>query len=570
MLLQELQNGLKATKAHAVQYRDEESGSLIAFSMFIFLAMIIFGGIAVDMMLYENKRTNMQNSTDRAVLAAAKLQTGDPADRVDPKTIVIDYLSKVGVVIDEDDVTVDEVRAGELVTGRTVSVNLEAAHDTILTWMVGVDTLPFSAMSEAEEGVKDIEVSLVLDVSGSMGSNSKLSRLQTAAKDFNSDILADAADNRVSVSLVPYSTQVSVGEDLLNLLSVTHEHGYSSCVNFHEDSMFENTLINHDEDMKQTASFDPWRSWRYGTGLRNQVCRNEAYMDIVPWSNNVTTLNDQIDDFQAGGNTSIDVAFKWGAALLDPSLNTQLVALEGAGVADIDEEFVVRPHEHDYPDALKFIVVMTDGINTAQYYIKDEFKTGFAHRPGNDTAGYYLRVDDGTVWMKDEEQGDRDNDGRWNEPWYNLSTRTWGDFLDEDDDDEDILFADDFTDGSAGVTVVQKLTWLDFWARITVSRYAYAEYHQTWDADDYYDNRSEPYEYVNASDKDDRLDDVCTAAKTQGIVVFTIGFEVTDDSADVMRDCATTPSQFYRVEGLDIEYAFASIANQINRLKLTQ
>ena len=49
-----------------------------------------------------------------------------------------------------------------------------------------------------------------------------------------------------------------------------------------------------------------------------------------------------------------------------------------------------------------------------------------------------------------------------------------------------------------------------------------------------------------------------------------MGFEVTDHSADVMRSCASTPQHFYRVQGLDIEYAFASIANQINQLKLTQ
>ena len=71
-------------------------------------------------------------------------------------------------------------------------------------------------------------------------------------------------------------------------------------------------------------------------------------------------------------------------------------------------------------------------------------------------------------------------------------------------------------------------------------------------------------------EKDDRLADICSAAKDQGVVVFTIGFEVTDHSASVMRNCASTPNHFYRVEGLDIEYAFASIANQINQLKLTQ
>ncbi|NNE86711.1 MAG: hypothetical protein HKN27_01435 [Silicimonas sp.] len=545
-------------QVRAVRYKDDESGSIIAFSLFIFLAMIMFGGIAVDLMMYENRRTSIQNSTDRAVLAAANLN-----QTVDPKLVVVDYLAKVGVEIDEDDVEVVEIGTAPVITGRQVSVNVAAQYDTLLMHMVGVDTLPYSAISEAEEAINDIEVSLVLDVSGSMGDNDKLPRLKTAAKDFVSGVLAGAEDNRVSLSLVPYSTQVSVGEALLEEFTTTQSHDHSFCSNFQNDNMFDSTAIS--QTLQQTGAFDPWRSWRYGTGLRYPVCRTEAYMDILPWSNNIDTINDQIDDFVDGGNTSIDVAFKWGAALLDPSMNDVLVALEDdtTNGVEIDPEFLVRPHAYSFEDGLKFIVVMTDGINTDQYYLKNSFKTGSAHRPGQPTARYYLSG--GSVWMKSEEPGDRDDDGVWNEGWYNLTERKWANLLDDDDHT-----GNDYENNT--IVVMEQLSWLDFWSRVTVARYAYAEYHQTspWDADAYWDNRNEPYTYVPAADKDDRLADICTAAKDKGVVVFTIGFEVTDHSAGVMRTCASTPQHFYRVEGLDIEYAFASIKNQINQLKLTQ
>ena len=86
----------------------------------------------------------------------------------------------------------------------------------------------------------------------------------------------------------------------------------------------------------------------------------------------------------------------------------------------------------------------------------------------------------------------------------------------------------------------------------------------------YYDWYYDPRSSVSPTMKNNRLDDICNATKDAGIIVFAIGFEVTDSSAAVMRNCASTPSHFYRVEGLDIEYAFASIANKINQLKLTQ
>ena len=137
-----MENTLKTSwseaKSRARDYKDDESGSLIIFSLFIFFTMIIFGGIAVDMMLYENERTNIQNSTDRAVLAAANLN-----QTVDPKLVVIDYLAKVGVTVHPDDVDVQEVGTAPVITGRQVAVNVSSNYDTILMGLVGVDDLPF-------------------------------------------------------------------------------------------------------------------------------------------------------------------------------------------------------------------------------------------------------------------------------------------------------------------------------------------------------------------------------------------------------------------------------------------
>jgi hypothetical protein len=68
----------------------------------------------------------------------------------------------------------------------------------------------------------------------------------------------------------------------------------------------------------------------------------------------------------------------------------------------------------------------------------------------------------------------------------------------------------------------------------------------------------------------DQLNRMCAATKAKGIVLFTIGFEVNDTSANTLKACATTNAHFYRVEGLQIQTAFASIARTIQNLKLVQ
>lgn len=64
---------------------------------------------------------------------------------------------------------------------------------------------------------------------------------------------------------------------------------------------------------------------------------------------------------------------------------------------------------------------------------------------------------------------------------------------------------------------------------------------------------------------------VCQAAKDAGIVVFTIGFDISNGSAaqSDMTSCASSPSHFYDVDGLQLNTAFSSIVATIQKLKLT-
>ncbi len=78
-----------------------------------------------------------------------------------------------------------------------------------------------------------------------------------------------------------------------------------------------------------------------------------------------------------------------------------------------------------------------------------------------------------------------------------------------------------------------------------------------------------PVVEITSDPKNIRLDAICTAAKFQGIEVFTIGFETSDDSAEVMASCASSPAHHFDVDGLDIDNAFVAIARQLHQLWLT-
>ena len=54
-------------------FAGDESGGAIVLGLVFFTLMIMMGGLAVDLMRFEHTRTTLQQTTDRAVLAAAAM-----------------------------------------------------------------------------------------------------------------------------------------------------------------------------------------------------------------------------------------------------------------------------------------------------------------------------------------------------------------------------------------------------------------------------------------------------------------------------------------------------------------
>jgi hypothetical protein len=67
------------------------------------------------------------------------------------------------------------------------------------------------------------------------------------------------------------------------------------------------------------------------------------------------------------------------------------------------------------------------------------------------------------------------------------------------------------------------------------------------------------------------LENICDAAKREGIVIWSIGFEVDLHGTDIMKNCASSPSHYFDVDGgTELTDAFKAIAGQIHQLRLIQ
>ena len=192
-------------------FRADERGSMTILALTLLSAAALLGGLAVDVMRFENRRTLMQTALDLCVLNAASLR-----QTLNETTLFNDCVRKAGMTG-----TVTKLTVTEGYSSKSVSASAEEVVNTMFLGMIGMDTLKVTAVSSAMERVGNVEVSLVLDVSGSMA-GTRLTNMKAAAKDFVRTLLSDDSEGRVLITLVPYNGQVNLGDYLAQKYTVTN------------------------------------------------------------------------------------------------------------------------------------------------------------------------------------------------------------------------------------------------------------------------------------------------------------------------------------------------------------
>ncbi|GGW27870.1 hypothetical protein GCM10011452_15570 [Gemmobacter lanyuensis] len=501
-----------------------EEGSMLPFSTMIFTSMMLIGGLAIDVMRHEQKRVMLQQTLDNSVLAAAALK-----QTLDPATVVRDYFDKASLTQYLTSVTVSRGLNFKNVTAT-------AAADTkpFFMSMMGVQDFSVAADSQAEERISNVEVSLVLDVSGSMD-GSRITALRPAARSFVDTIFNNSEAGKVTMSIVPYSTQVNVGRNVRDLFTgTTEKHDSSFCLEL-PGSVFSSTTLPLSSVLHQNAHFDGfiWSTSNYAAYKTPQIrnCNADARNEVVTLGDNATTLKSRITNLQVDGNTSIELGVKWGALLLDPSARGLVNGLISRNA--VSSAYAGRPLDAVSGDTIKVLVVMTDGENTYDVSVTPPYDgTGlspfyFTGTTSKTLATYY--------WP--ERTGTSD--------FYSVSTGTWS------------------TTASG-----TRATWQQAFSYATAQYLAFVTQRARGStAAAWYETYTDT---VNATTKNTRLQQICAAAKSAGMVIFGIGFEAPTDGKAQLKACATDAGHYYDASSLDIATVFQSIATQISMLKLKQ
>ena len=255
--MQEMRMAYLEQLAFIRRFKKDDEGGLIILTLLLLISMLVVGGMAVDFMRFESERTKLQSVSDRAVLAAANLN-----QELAPAAIIQDFFDVEGY----GDAITSELTAPSISKnggGSTITITSEVNVNTFYLRLIGMDTLTAPASSSAIAGTGNVEVSLVLDISGSMGremegqaylldgdgeyirfteeeveangldptlvgtiksetqTQSRMFFLQQAANKFVADLLLPEYEDRVSINLIAYSQHVSIGDELYMALKTT-------------------------------------------------------------------------------------------------------------------------------------------------------------------------------------------------------------------------------------------------------------------------------------------------------------------------------------------------------------
>lgn len=402
------------------RFRRDEGGNFLMLFGLVLVPLIGVAGIAIDYSRASNTRQALNSAIDSAALMAArdaqKLTDGQIRSRID--AWIRDNLpANVKSEFSNAEITIDR-------TARTIKIDAKATVPTTVSAVLGMSQIPVATNSQSTWGTNKIELALVLDNTGSMSQDSKMTNLKTASKSLLKIMKEAAIDaDQIRVSIVPFNTQVRINRALKDepwirygmtrSVTMTCDRNGKNCTAPSGAAQSDATISGCSTNNKgvmtctETLTKANWaksegciadRDQNYdvadGTSYTANAqmypatwCGQSSLVEAMGLTSDWTALSTKIDTMTPVGNTNVTIGAAWGWATLSPS-------------APFTE---AKPSTE--PQLKKYMILLTDGDNTQNRFTTTQSaidaRTALACT-GVKNAGislYTIRVIDGNATL---------------------------------------------------------------------------------------------------------------------------------------------------------------------------
>jgi hypothetical protein len=412
-----------------------------------------------------------------------------------------------------------------------------------------------------------------------MASNSKLVNLKTAANAFVSSVLTNDLEHKISIGIVPFNGQVNLGPTLRGQFTMTDLNGLTGgtavqagvdCVDL-PTSAYTSYAVPTSLALSMTSNVDTYSG--SGTSTPNEANKwcptvngTTYYAGNPPGTGgnivrlpqqDIATLQGYINGLTAVGATSINAGMKWGMTLLDPSVQSIYTASITAGA--MPATMATRPLAYDAQDAMKVIVLMTDGENFAEERMNSAYKTGMsplwqATSDSRWSIFHASKVNNSTATTLCNSRP------FWVQHLSAWQSRAWNGTA---------PLNTDCYDPNAAVTGTTNRSWPDVWSRLGL-QYVAQNFYAAPGITTFSTQMNLFRTQTSTTTMDTQMQAACTAAKAAKVIVYGIAFEAPVNGQTQILNCATSSAHYFDANGIQISNAFAAIANNISQLRLTQ
>jgi Flp pilus assembly protein TadG len=335
-------------KSSTSRFRRDEGGQFGIMFAITGSLLLLSVSMSVDFARMLSAKSHLTSALDAAVTSTARDITRGKVEPKDAEKIIRAFLDAnldgepLSVAdVDLTDVSIDKVTS-------EISASARANVDIMFPIMGNPSVEQVNVTIGALYSERIVEVSMVLDVTGSMSDNNKIGDLKVAAKSAVKAFLENGSDN-TRVAITPYSYGVNAGglksqvRDLNGNIPVDGCSTERRGAQMFSDASPTAAKVTRANDFK---FFDVGNGNTYTITNGNWSC---PVVPVQPLTKDAKVLNSMIDKLQAKGATAGQIGIQWGWYMLSPNWKSALPAKS-------------EPAAYGVANTEKYMIVMTDGM----------------------------------------------------------------------------------------------------------------------------------------------------------------------------------------------------------------
>ncbi len=364
----------------AGKFRSANGGNIAVTFALATLPVVGTVGFAVDYSHANSVKAAMQAALDSTALMLAK-----DAATVTSAQLQTNATNYFKALFTRPEATSVTIAATYTATGgSTVVVNGSANVPTAFLGVIGYNNIAVNGSSTTSWGSTRLRVALVLDNTGSMADDGKMTALKSATKNLLTQLQNAASTNGdVYVSIIPFNHDVNVGPgnsagtwidwddweaangswQTTTSCTGTSRRGRSRCTSSQTwvpaaYTTWNGCITDRDQNYDQTVTAPNPADASLPAASASTLYPADQYsacpLAMMGLSYNWTAMNTLVDSMQPNGNTNQPIGLVWG-----------WLSLVGGGPLTAP----AKDSNYKYTDV---IILMSDGLNTQNRWSSDQ------------------------------------------------------------------------------------------------------------------------------------------------------------------------------------------------------